>query len=106
MIYINNDTTTIKVPKYLNDNEDLTFEVRNKMNDEVLSIAVTDDEPAQLYYTIDIEDYVAGLINGEYIYKVKSGDKVLSSGLLVVGEYTATVKEYTKTPDVVYYDRN
>jgi hypothetical protein len=105
MIYINNDTTIIKVPKYLGDIYDLTFEVKNKMNEEVLSFAITEEAPAQLYYSIDVSEYAAGLINGEYIYKVKSGDKVLSVGLLIVGDYNDIVKEYSKTPDVIYYDR-
>lgn len=104
MIYINNNTTTIKVPKYLSNNEDLVFEVTNKMNDEVLNIAVTDTSK-QLYYSINVEDYVAGLIEGEYIYKIKSGNNILSNGLLIVGEYTATITEYKKNSDVIYYEK-
>lgn len=62
----------------------------------VLDCTVLDLRSTKIYYSIAVA-LPSGATPGEYRYELKDGDTVVSTGLLVVGEYTADVAgEYDK----------
>lgn len=103
MLYLQNtrDAQEIHVPR--NDgsmpNGDLVFKARNTINLDVeIDLYVADLQVSDLYYFLAVilpED----VTEGEYEYVLKHGENLLSSGLLVVGDYTKP-DQYEK--DVTY----
>lgn len=69
----------------------------------VLDVAVLDLQSTKIYYNIAVA-LPTGTTPGEYRYEMKSGDDVVSTGLLVIGDYTADVTEYNKTIQYEQYN--
>ena len=80
-------------------NGDLVFKARNTINLDVeIDMYVADLQVSDLYFYLAVilpED----VTEGEYEYELKFEDTLLSSGLLVVGDYTKP-DQYEK--DVTY----
>lgn len=103
MIYLQNtqEAQVVYVPR--NDgsmpNGDLVFKAKNTINLDVeIEMYVADLQVSDLYFYLAVilpED----VTEGEYEYELKFEDTLLSSGLLVVGDYTKP-DQYEK--DVTY----
>lgn len=103
MIYLQNtqEAQVVYIPR--NDgnmsNGDLVFNAKNTINLDVeIDMYVADLQVSDLYFYLAVilpED----VTEGEYEYELKYEDTLLSSGLLVVGDYTKP-DQYEK--DVTY----
>ena len=75
----------------------LTFRATSTVElKKILDCVVLDLQSTKIYYNIALA-LPSDATPGEYEYVLKSGDAVVSTGLLVVGEYTVDVAgEYDK----------
>lgn len=105
MIYLQNtqEAQVVYVPRSdgSRPSGDLVFKATNTVNlVEEINQAVTDLQTSDLYYNLAIE-LPAGLPDGEYEYTLSSEGETLSTGLLVVGDYSKP-NEYEK---VITYEQ-
>lgn len=94
MIYINENTTEIRIPKV-----EFTGLSSLVFTNQVTGRTIMVDEPEDLsqnnvYYTIDITDYISEFINGQYDYYIKNNDDIVASGIAQFGEYVPEIKTY------------
>ena len=93
MIYISSDIETkkIQIPVNLsrNDTGMDKFVLFNTTTRQEYEYEVRDSEFNIQYYNIE---FTPDFPEGEYEYKLKSGDETLSSGLLRYGDYSVDVK--------------
>lgn len=66
---------------------------------------IEDKLESALFYTFDIS-LSDGMNDGEYTYELYDGDKMVSTGLVQIGDYNAENKEYkeNKKDYIVYGD--
>lgn len=83
----------------------LTFRATSTVElSRVLDCTVLDLRSTRIYYSIAVA-LPEGATPGEYEYVLKDGDSVVSTGVLVVGEYTVDVAgEYDKTINYEQYN--
>lgn len=67
--------------------------VNNLTKNEVILENIYDKQTSNLFYTIDIE-LPDGLIDGEYSYFLIEDDKILSNGLVQIGDYQSNNTKY------------
>ena len=92
MIYLQNtqEAQVVYIPR---DNRmvtqgDLVFKAKNTINlVEEIDLFVADLQLSDLYFNLAVI-LPEGVTDGEYEYELKFEDTILSSGLLVVGDYT------------------
>lgn len=98
MIYLQNTEKpqVVFVPRngaYSQD--DLVFKAKSTIDLEVeITCPVTDLHTSELYYNLALT-LSEGIPTGEYEYSLMSGEMLLSSGILVVGEGTSP-RQYEK----------
>ena len=82
----------------------LWLEVRNNVNQLAASGELEDIEVSPLYITATIGQ-TEQMPEGEYTYTLKlgAGGLVLSSGLIIVGDYTPDRTEFEKTIEYEQY---
>ena len=106
MIYLQNttDPQDLFVPKDCTfPGGDLVFKAKSTIDLDVkVSQEVTDLHTSDLYFQMEIS-LPAGLPDGEYEYSLMSGDTILSSGLLVIGE-NSHPSEYNKEIQYEQYE--
>lgn len=102
MIYLRNirDAQMMFIPRNGGTPQgDLVFQARNTIDLAVeINEAVTDLRTSDLYLNLKVE-LPADLPDGEYEYSLMAGNDTLSSGLLVIGDYTKP-SEYNK--EIIY----
>ena len=82
----------------------LTFRATSTVDlTKIIDVAVLDLQSTKIYYNIAL-GVPPGTTPGEYKYVMKDGDSVVSTGLLVIGEYVADVTEYNKTIQYEQYN--
>lgn len=80
---------------------DLVFKAKSTIDLEVeIKQVVTDLQTSDLYFNLAVI-LPAGLPDGEYEYTLLAGDVPVSTGLLVIGDYTKP-NEYNK---VITYEQ-
>ena len=105
MLYINNNTEIISIPKHIESTlEAHTLHLVNNLANGIdfiipLEIVAQND----YYYILKINNQ--NIPTGEYTYYLKSDNTTLESGLLVYGDYIKDVKEYEKTKQDTIYER-
>lgn len=67
--------------------------VNNLTKNEVILENIYDKQTSNLFYIIDIE-LPDGLIDGEYSYFLIEDDKILSNGLVQIGDYQSNNTKY------------
>ena len=84
----------------------LTFKATSTVElSRILDCVVLDLKSTKIYYNIALA-LPENATPGEYEYVMKSGDSVVSTGVLVVGEYTTDVAgEYDKPIQYEQYER-
>lgn len=82
----------------------LWLEVRNNVGLLAVCGGLSDYDVTPLYIEATIGD-TAQMPEGEYTYALRlgAGGKMLSEGLLIVGDYTPARKEYEKTIEYEQY---
>lgn len=66
----------------------------NNLTKNVVNFGEIEDKKiSALFYTFDIA-LPDGIIDGEYTYELYADDKLVSNGLVQVGDYKAENKEY------------
>ena len=107
MIYLSNitDAQVVYVPR---DTAicggTLTFKATSTVDlKKVVDVIVLDLNATRIYYNIAVS-VPTGTTPGEYKYEMKAGDDVVSTGLLVIGEYTTDATEYNKTIQYEQYN--
>ena len=82
----------------------LSFQARSTVDlDTPIDVPVSDLNTSGLYFRIALE-LPEGITEGEYEYELRSGDVILSTGLLYVGELpTERAQEYEKTVEYEQY---
>lgn len=106
MIYLQNTTESqvLFIPKS-SPGHDLVLVFKAKSTIDLtweVNQGVIDLETSDLYYNIAVS-LPAGLPDGEYEYSLMSGDAILSSGLLVIGE-NSHPSEYNKEIQYEQYE--
>lgn len=105
MIYINNNTTNLIVPKFVNDTPyKIVFTGQTDKNQYTFELY--DNTPNnKVCYTLPVSDDMRQLKTGQYDYAVTSiaGD-ILSSGILQIGEFTVEQTKYNVKKDIVSYE--
>lgn len=107
MIYLQNtqEAQVVYVPR---DNRmvtqgDLVFKAKNTINlVEEIDLFVSDLQLSDLYFYLAVI-LPEGVTDGEYEYELKFEDTILSSGLLVVGDYTKP-DQYNKEIEYKQYE--
>ena len=97
MVYLSNteEAQVLFVPRAEGENhDDLVLTIRNTISLSERTFGVIDLHTSDLYYRLAVE-LPAGVDSGEYEYQLKSGEEVLSKGLLIVTESSNTT-EYNK----------
>lgn len=107
MIYLQNtqEAQVVYVPRSDGSRPqgDLVFKATNTINlEEGINQAVTDLQTSDLYFNLAIE-LPAGLTDGEYEYTLSAEGETLSTGLLVVGDYSKP-NEYDKNITYEQYE--
>ena len=99
MIYLSNttDAQVAFIPRDTDIAGTLVFTIRSTVDlDRPLTVTVIDLNVFRTMYAVAVQLPV-GIQTGEYQYKLTAGGVVVSTGLLVVGEYTPSVAgEYDK----------
>lgn len=88
MIYINELSGTINIPKHTsNDYSSFTLKINSNISDEVILVDNGENISTNtLYYKLALNN-LNDVNVGEYTYKLISDDVVLEKGLLVFGNY-------------------
>lgn len=101
MIYLQNTTESqvLFVPKDCTipaDNQELVFKAKSTIDLSIMiNQGVVDLQTSDLYFNLAIA-LPEGLPDGEYEYSLKNGDTLLSSGLLVIGDYAKPEQHNTE----------
>lgn len=71
--------------------------------DGLLFVVPGNDDGSVLYYPVAVE-LPEGVTEGEYEYKASAGGRVISCGLLIIGDRTAPVEENKHTVEYEQYN--
>ena len=106
MIYLRNTTESqvLFIPRNgVTPQGDLVFNAKSTIDlEEKINQVVTDLQTSDLYFNLAIA-LPAGLPDGEYEYTLLCGQIPVSSGLLVIGDYTKP-SEYNKEIQYEQYE--
>ena len=97
----NSSASTIYVPKHFSATSSLTFTLKSRLTNDEYVFDVEDLSGYTDFFFIEID--TSTLNDGEYEYRVKDGDKTVSSGLLRIGKYKAGKEEYEYTQEYTEY---
>lgn len=92
MIYLTNTTNAqpLFIPKNTDATGDLTLTVRSTVGlDTPVDVEVLDLNTSDLYYRVGVT-LPEGIANGEYEYTLEDESTTISTGVLIVGDYTTT----------------
>lgn len=98
MIYLNNreDAQCLFVPRVEEPKGNLKLLLKNSLNLVTTIDEVIDLNTSALFYNIAVE-LPESVTEGEFEYTLKDEEKVLSSGLLVIGCDALTPRQYEKS---------
>ena len=103
MIYINENTEVIKLPK-VDSGEAASFIVENQISHEIMNFEVTDLTPEKHYYTFDIFD-LDNFVDGQYDYKIMNeSGRLLSEGILQYGDFVQNNTVYQENRNTIIYN--
>ena len=109
MIYINNETTTVKVPKFNREYVQNKIVAKNQVTGVEWQFRLTDISTNEDYYEYNKPSFNCNDYVGSYDYQIMYNDIVLSSGIVVIEgdsnvildkveyQYTDYTIEYTPT---------
>lgn len=104
MIYINEDTKFIYIPKFFGSAKGSKFELHltNQTTKEEYSFDVYDEDDNISYYKLSVTDDMKAIQTGQYDYELS----VLSTGILQVGSfnYTSSQTKYQTQKEIKTYE--
>lgn len=95
----------IYVPKHYATTSSLTLEVKSRLTNDVFHYVVEDLSALTDYFLVEID--TESLPDGEYEYRMLDNgknDKIVSSGLLRIGEYKPENEEYKYEQEYYQYE--
>lgn len=102
MIYVNNLSTEVIIPKY-RVSTPYFLKLRNNLTNQELKVEVEDTTPDKLVYTFSIA--LGDLTTGEYTYTVlDEEEKELAEGLMMYGEFNRDRTEYQSDNNIITYE--
>lgn len=105
MIYLNNNTKELIIPKVVSDAVS-SLVLINQTSKKVYTFDIFDSTNKVNRYTINVTDDMKLIEEGQYDYQVKSGDKLLASGILQRGDYKVVTNSYNIKTDIKVYERD
>lgn len=107
MIYIERTTEvqTIRIPRNLfaPTKGGYALSVENTVDKTRIAVKPEAVTPGTLYYTVEVV-FADDMPVGEYRYELTKGGCLLSSGLLVVGDYISPREEYNTSVHYQQYE--
>lgn len=116
MIYINEATTLLYIPKFFGSAKGSKFELRltNQTTKEEYAFDVYDEDDNISYYKFNITkldtssdsitDDMKTINTGQYDYELSDELSVLSTGILQVGSYTSSQTKYQAQKEIKTYE--
>ena len=105
MIYLNNNTEELIIPKVVSDAVS-SLVLINQTSKKVYTFDVFDSTNKVNGYTINVTDDMKQIDDGQYDYQVKNGDRLLASGILQRGDYKVVTNSYNIKTDIKVYERD
>lgn len=103
MIYINDDSQYILVPKIV-DGIPVKLLFRNQLTGAEITKSVTDLTPTKTFYKFELGDLTV-FTEGQYDLSVLDDeDEVLATAILQFGEYVVTPEEYESSNNTITYN--
>lgn len=107
MIYINENTTVVQIPKVAPSAQaNLCF--THQLTGRTIKIEnPVDLAPDNAYYAIDLTEYISDFLVGQYDYVITGvNGEILASGIAQFGEYVPEIKTYqTPESEIKTYER-
>lgn len=108
MIYINEDTILLYIPKFFGSAKGSKFELHltNQTTKEEYVFDVYDEDDNISYYKFNATDDMKAMHTGQYDYEISDDLSVLSTGILQVGNfnYTSSQTKYQTQKDIKTYE--
>lgn len=106
MIYINETTALLYIPKFFGSAKGSKFELRltNQTTKEECAFDVYDEDDNISYYKFNVTDDMKTTNKGQYDYELSDELSVLSTGILQVGSYTSNRKNYQAQKEIKTYE--
>lgn len=105
MVYAQNtsESQRILLPRNVDGEGQMVLRIWNTIDRDGFTLEVTDIPMSRLYYNLAIS-LPEGLSDGEYEYSLKTGENVLSCGLMIIGERDEA-DEYNRKITYQQYER-
>lgn len=106
MIYINETTKLLYIPKFFGSAKGSKFELRltNQTTKEEYAFDVYDEDDNISYYKFNVTDDMKTTNTGQYDYELSDELSVLSTGILQVGSYTSSQTKYQAQKEIKTYE--
>lgn len=116
MIYINEATTLLYIPKFFGSAKGSKFELclTNQTTKEEYAFDVYDEDDNISYYKFNVTklepskcsttDDMKAIQTGQYDYEISDELSVLSTGILQVGNYTSSQTKYQTQKEIKTYE--
>jgi hypothetical protein len=105
MVYLNKTSGSITLPKYYNVGGEYTLTLTNNLGKQVYTFDnLTDISELDYYYTFEIS--VSDMPTGEYNLSLKCGDFEVLVGMVTIGDYKRSNKEYEHKNTFIQYGDN
>ena len=106
MIYINEDTKLLYIPKFFGSAKGSKFELNltNQTTKEEYAFDVYDEDDNISYYKLNVTDDMKAMHTGQYDYEISDDLSVLSTGILQVGNYTSSQTKYQAQKEIKTYE--
>lgn len=106
MIYINEDTKLLYIPKFFGSAKGSKFELHltNQTTKEEYKFDVYDEDDNISYYKLNVTDDMKTMHTGQYDYEISDALSLLSTGILQVGIYTSSQTKYQAQKEIKTYE--
>lgn len=99
MIYLKNiqGMQIVELPRTMATSGQLSLAIKGTLTHEtIFSANVTDSGISEGYFNFNI-GLPGGIQEGEYEYTLSQGDDIITSGVLVIGEYAGGATQYNNS---------
>lgn len=108
MIYINEATKLLYIPKFFGSAKGSKFELHltNQTTKEEYKFDVYDEDDNISYYKLNVTDDMKTMHTGQYDYEISDALSLLSTGILQVGSfnYVSSQTKYQAQKEIKTYE--
>ena len=106
MIYINEATKLLYIPKFFGSAKGSKFELHltNQTTKEEYKFDVYDEDDNISYYKLNVTDDMKTMHTGQYDYEISDELSLLSTGILQVGNYASSQTKYQTQKEIKTYE--